>query len=75
MKSFKSIRLSVIFSSMFMVTVLITPRLVRAAIWQATVGAQSKDLARQVWRFCLMSFGFKSATVSHGHSPPTKFIR
>jgi plastocyanin len=47
MKFFKSIRLSVIFGSMFMVTVLITPRLVRAATWQADVGAQSKDLARQ----------------------------
>jgi plastocyanin len=47
MKPSNSIRLSVIFGCMFLVTVLIAPELVRAAIWQATVGAQSKDLARQ----------------------------
>jgi len=47
MKTFNSIRLSVIFGSMLIVAVLITPRLVRAAIWQATVGTQSKDLGRQ----------------------------
>ena len=47
MKRFNSIRLSVISGFMFLVTVLIAPQLVRAAIWQATAGAQSKDLARQ----------------------------
>jgi plastocyanin len=47
MKLYNSIRLSVIFGCMFLVTVLIAPQVVRAATWQATVGAQSKDLARQ----------------------------
>ncbi len=48
MKPFNSIRLSVICGSMFLVTVLIAPEMTRAATtWQATVGAQSKDLARQ----------------------------
>lgn len=48
MKPFNSIRLSVIFGCMFLVTVLIAPQLVRAATtWQAAVGAQSNDLGRQ----------------------------
>jgi plastocyanin len=47
MNPFNSIRFSVIFGCMFLLTVLIAPQPVRADTWQAVVGTQSKDLARQ----------------------------
>lgn len=47
MKPFNSIRLLVILGCMFVLTVLIPSQPVRAATWQAAVGTQSKDLARQ----------------------------
>jgi plastocyanin len=47
MRTFNSIRLSVVCGCMFLVTVLVAPPPVRADTWQAVVGAQSKDLARQ----------------------------
>jgi plastocyanin len=47
MKPFNSIRLSISFGCMFLATLLIAPPLVRADTWQAAVGTQSKDLARQ----------------------------
>lgn len=45
-----SIRYSAIFRWMLVLAVLIVPQVVQAQ-WQATVGAQSKDLAHQVLTF------------------------
>jgi plastocyanin len=47
MNPFNSIRFSVIFGCMFLLTVLIAPQPVRADTWQAVAGTQSKDLGRQ----------------------------
>jgi hypothetical protein len=73
MKPFNSIRLSVILGCLFLVTVLIAPQVIHAATWQALVGTQSKDLARQGWRFYPMSSGFMLAIASPGHLPRMKF--
>ena len=51
MKPFTSIRFSILFGYVLMLTVLIAPQTVQAAAWQATAGAQSNDMGRQALAF------------------------
>src|SRR5437870_8764344 len=51
MKPFTSIRISTVVRYMLVLAVLIVPRAVQAAGWEATAGAQSSDMGRQALAF------------------------
>src|SRR2546426_5340294 len=51
MKPFTTIRFSAVVRCMLVLAVLIVPRAVQAAGWEATAGAQSSDMGRQALAF------------------------